>query len=55
MLLLIVLCSDLQSPGLSILGCLITIDKAPSIFYSLAKFQFMSAKDQNTVFGYRSQ
>lgn len=31
MLLLIVLCSDLQSPGLAILVCLITTDKAPSI------------------------
>lgn len=54
MLLLIVLRSDLQSPGLAILVCLITTDKAPSLFHSLSKFKFMSAKAQNPVFGYRS-
>lgn len=53
-LLLIVLCSDLQSPGLSILACLITADKAPSPFHSLSKFKFVLAKAQKPVFGCRS-
>lgn len=46
-LLLIVLRSDLQSPGLSILVCLIATDKGPSVFHSLSRF--MSAKAQNPV------
>lgn len=51
-LLLVVLCSDLQSPGLSILVCLISTGKTSSLFHSLSKFKFMSTKAQNPVSGY---